>query len=480
MSRLRLTTEQFIEKAKKAHGNKYDYSKVEYQGCRIKIIIICSIHGEFTQMPYCHSNGQGCRSCGKESGASNRRKTLKQFIKEANEKHGGKYDYSLVKYNNNRTKIIIICPTHGEFKQIPSDHLNGSGCSDCGGYGPTNTRKFIDRARKKHGDKYNYDNVIYINVFTKVTIICPDHGEFKQKPSSHTSGYGCAECGGVRRKTQEEFIKQAETKHNNKYNYDNVEYKNVDTKITIVCPDHGEFTQTPYCHLQGQGCPLCARQYKASKLRKTMEQFIKQAQEMHGDKYDYSLVNYVNCNTKVIIICPNHGKFEQKPVNHINRSQGCIKCLSCRKCGLWRIWQNKLCSYCKPRIENKMYKKTKEYAVVKYLKEKLPDDEFIHNKSVGKDCTKGHLFPDIRFDCLSYQLIVEVDEHKHRGANYKCDEQRMYDIIAKLGQPCVFIRYNPDGKDNDKKVLLNEIKNNLYQDGIGFNHVGLKTVYLYY
>ena len=81
--------------------------------------------------------------------------------------------------------------------------------------------------------------------------------------------------------------------------------------------------------------------------------------------------------------------------------------------------------------------------MVKFLREKLPDIEFIHNKSVGKDCTYGHLFPDIRFDCDHYQLIVEVDENKHRGADYSCDKQRMYDIIAKLGLPCVFIRYKP-------------------------------------
>ncbi len=119
-----------------------------------------------------------------------------------------------------------------------------------------------------------------------------------------------------------------------------------------------------------------------------------------------------------------------------------------------------MCSYCLPSYENKLYQKTyqksKEYDVVNFLKENLPDYNFVHNQSVGNHCTKGekeksngHLFPDIRIDCGHYHLIIEVDEHKHRGANYKCDEARMYDIIAKLGLPTIFIRYNPDSKKSD-------------------------------
>lgn len=121
-------------------------------------------------------------------------------------------------------------------------------------------------------------------------------------------------------------------------------------------------------------------------------------------------------------------------------------------------------------------------AVVKFLKDNLPNNEFIHNKSVGKDCTNGHLFPDIRFDCGFYQLIVEVDEHKHRGADYKCDEQRMYNIIAKLGQPCIFIRYNPDNKKSDKNILLTKIKEYLEfnEDETIWDDYGFKVEYLFY
>ena len=119
--------------------------------------------------------------------------------------------------------------------------------------------------------------------------------------------------------------------------------------------------------------------------------------------------------------------------------------------------------------------------VVQYLITMLPDYYFIHNKSIGRECTGGHLFPDIRFDCGNYNLIVEVDEYKHRGANYKCDEQRMYDIISKLGQPCIFIRYNPDNKKSNIDVLLKKVQEYLeLSDDIIWNDFGFLVKYLFY
>lgn len=127
------------------------------------------------------------------------------------------------------------------------------------------------------------------------------------------------------------------------------------------------------------------------------------------------------------------------------------------------------------------YQKTKEMKVVKYLNDKIPNHSFIHNKSVSKECTGTHLFPDIRYDCTSYQLIIEVDEHKHRGADYACDERRMYDIIAKLGQPCAFIRYNPDSKKSNLPALL-ELTNKYLDayENIIWDEYGFSVDYLFY
>ena len=165
---------------------------------------------------------------------------------------------------------------------------------------------------------------------------------------------------------------------------------------------------------------------------------------------------------------------------------------------LWRTTNKEegLCEYCQPIKTNKLYEKTKEMRVVRKLKEDLPDIEFIHNKSVGNECTlqdredtNGHLFPDIRFELLYFDLIVEVDEHRHRGAHYSCDERRMYDIVAKLRVPCVFIRYNPDDKTSNYNTLLEMVKDYLEKDITeidfteeinGNKNDGLKVKYLFY
>lgn len=242
---------------------------------------------------------------------------------------------------------------------------------------------------------------------------------------------------------------------------------------------HGQFQQKPKLHLQGHGCTECGG-YRNTPY--TAEEFIKKANQIHENKYKYSNVNYINNYTHIIITCPNHGDFKQIPTDHMKRF-GCKKCNLCPKCQIWRTL-GKICKYCKHTQNKILHQKTKELAVVKFLKNALPDHEFIHNKSVGKDCTDGHLFPDIRFDCIHYHLIVEVDENKHRGSQYECDEQRMRDIIAKLGQPCIFIRYNPDNKVSDKNTLLDTIGEHIDLDESStkdiFDDYGLRCIYLFY
>ena len=122
--------------------------------------------------------------------------TTEEFIKRAEEIHGkGKYDYSRVEYKNNYTKITIICPIHGEFEQRPNSHLSGYGCPNCSNERKrSNTEEFIRKAREVHGDKYDYSKVVYKGALIKVTIICPIHREFEQRPNDHLRGKGCAKC----------------------------------------------------------------------------------------------------------------------------------------------------------------------------------------------------------------------------------------------------------------------------------------------
>lgn len=124
--------------------------------------------------------------------------TTEQFIKKAQQIHNNKYDYSKVEYVNNRTKVCIICPEHGEFWQTPNSHLNGNGCSSCKGLKKLTTKEFIERAKQVHGNKYDYSKTIYVNKRTKVCIICPIHGEFYQTPHNHVyQKQGCPECGNL-------------------------------------------------------------------------------------------------------------------------------------------------------------------------------------------------------------------------------------------------------------------------------------------
>ena len=190
----KLTTKEFIEKAKKVHSNKYDYSKAEYIDAKTKVCIICFKHGEFWQTPSNHLKGRGCLKCGLESMASLQTKTTEEFIEKAKIVHGGKYDYSNVEYKNVNKKICITCPTHGYFWQKPSNHLNGQGCPCCYGNLRKTTSQFINDARKIHGNKYDYSKVEYVNNRTKVCIICQKHGEFWQEPHGHLKGKGCTYC----------------------------------------------------------------------------------------------------------------------------------------------------------------------------------------------------------------------------------------------------------------------------------------------
>jgi hypothetical protein len=186
----RMTNEEFIKRAKNKHGNKYDYSLVEYKGYDIKVKIICPIHGIFEQTPRCHIKSE-CIKCF----TSKRIIGIDNFIKKAKKIHNNKYDYSLSNYINRSTPIKIICEEHGIFEQLPYAHLRGSICYKCFAKNKcTDTEDFIKRAKKIHGDKYDYSFVKYENVTKKVKIICQKHGIFLQSPSSHLRGFGCQIC----------------------------------------------------------------------------------------------------------------------------------------------------------------------------------------------------------------------------------------------------------------------------------------------
>lgn len=271
----KLTTEIFIHRSRDTHNNFYDYSISSYKNSSTKIHIICPIHGEFTQKPADHMNGRGCQKCGNFK--NTRKKSLEFFLLEANKKHNDFYDYSKVHYQNANTKIEIICPKHGSFLQIPYCHISGQGCPKCGILKSKeslrkNTEDFIKKAVVKHGNKYDYSKVDYVNNKKEVIIICPTHGEFTQKPNSHLINGGCNKCGnqlkGIsKRLSKDIFIQKAKKIHGYKYDYSMVDYVKNNLNVDIVCPKHGIFDQYPGNHLMGSGCPRCSSTESKSEIK---------------------------------------------------------------------------------------------------------------------------------------------------------------------------------------------------------------------
>ena len=196
MSRSSNTTE-FVSKSKLLHHDKYDYSAVEYTKSSIKVKIVCPEHGEFQQTPNHHLRGHRCPKCGNSTKGVSKKQD--SFIEEAKNTHNNNYLYDKVVYKNNNTKVIITCPTHGDFEQAPKNHLKGQGCPECGkvtNRKPTNyyRNRFINLANEIFNKKYDYSIIDYRKSNIKVSILCPEHGVFRMLPNSHLSGQGCPAC----------------------------------------------------------------------------------------------------------------------------------------------------------------------------------------------------------------------------------------------------------------------------------------------
>ncbi len=208
------------------------------------------------------------------------------FIPRALEIHNGKYSYTKTVYVKAKEKVIITCPIHGDFEQRPQDHiLKKCGCPKCKAEKTIqvhsyNNDIFLEKAKKVHGDKFDYSKVNYVRYDKPVTIICPIHGEFQQAPKVHYEGSGCPKCGRIKANNSEslsiqDFIERSNKIHGNKYNYSKSLYTGNNDKVIIICPKHGEFTQTPANHMMGQGCPKCVNKGQYALYEKLIKTFPK-------------------------------------------------------------------------------------------------------------------------------------------------------------------------------------------------------------
>lgn len=267
--RCKLSKSDFIKKATSIHGNKYSYDKVDYKNNYTNIIISCPSHGDFEQTPGNHTyatNQQGCPIC-----AGKTRWDISRFLEEAAKTHNGKYDYSNAIFRGLNNKLKILCPVHGEFLQSPAKHIiRKQGCPDCAGTKKGTKEKFIEKARTIHGNKYNYDKVVYNTTHTKIIITCPIHGDFEQTPANHThknNPQGCYLCAGRERWSKDRFVNEATRVHKREYDYSNVLWNGLKEKVEIICPFHGPFRQLPVVHLNGSGCQRCLSSKGETKIR---------------------------------------------------------------------------------------------------------------------------------------------------------------------------------------------------------------------
>ena len=310
----RLNKEVFIKKAKEKWCDDYDYSLVhDFINGDEKVKIIHNESGRiYEQSPYNHLKGR----VEKSSEALSR--TTKDFIDECNIIHNFRYDYTKTVFNRRRDKVIITCPKHGDFEQVAGSHLLGMGCRFCG-YDDKDyhtkqyevkytTAEFIQVAKEKWGDKYNYSLTEYVNSRTKIKIIY-DGIVYEQFPMGHLK------YPVEFNMSEEIFLIKAHRKWKDKYDYSLMEYKTTTDKIKIIY-DGVIYEQSPANHLN-----------YAPELRntQTLENFIECSEKIHGGKYTYDKSIYINSKTKMIITCPKHGDFEQVPLSHL-RGSGCPVC----------------------------------------------------------------------------------------------------------------------------------------------------------
>lgn len=261
---------------------------------------------------------------------SNKKCTTEDFITKSKNIFGDLYDYSKVDYVSNKIKVEIICKEHGLFLTRPDSHLAKKyGCRKCSNIKNglvCRNKNWLSDFISIHGDLYDYSKVDYVGNKKKVEIVCKEHGSFFMKPNAHTTQkQGCHRCYR-KYNDKETFIESSVVIFGETYDYSKVEYIDSNTKVELICKEHGSFFMCPKEHInQKQGCPKCGKISSASKNRKDIDLVISQFKEINGDLYDYSKVFYKNNNTKVEIICKIHGSFLQVPKSHMN-GDGCPRC----------------------------------------------------------------------------------------------------------------------------------------------------------
>lgn len=339
----KLTTEQFIAKAKERNPDKnYDYSMTVYRGSSKPVEIGCPKCGQiFTPTANDHlTKKSGCKNC-----APNAKLTQAEFERRSNEKHDFKYDYSQAIFKNVEIPVEIICPVHGSFFAKPHGHMAGFGCDKCRNTYRLDSEDFIKRSKEKFGETFDYSLVEYVNTDTPVILSCSTYGSFEITPREHLrckSGYN----KDIRRKyidtvvgleprpgfssnwipdTLEDFISKAKEVHGDLYEYSKVEYKTIKTDVEIICKKHGSFWQSPHNHYRGSGCMKCFCASGESKPEKKLKELLKDFEidshnrDLLGVEIDLYVLEY-NVGIEVNGIYHHSDNVVKSKTSHLNKT----------------------------------------------------------------------------------------------------------------------------------------------------------------
>lgn len=252
MPRKLTTFDEFFQSCQPVHNGKYEYDKDSYVKMRVKMRIICPIHGDFWQTPSEHKKGKGCPTCG-----GSKKLTAAENEAQSRVVHGDKYEYINSTFKNTKSKMLIVCPIHGDFWQTPADHKQGKGCPKCGGTQALNADQVISVSKEVHNNTYDYMSDTISTNHVKMGIVCKIHGVFWQTPANHKAGHGCPKCANNQRMEPNEHIAVCRKVHGNYYSYHPETIDGDDSLCTITCPIHGDFKQLLTNHKQGHGCPSC-------------------------------------------------------------------------------------------------------------------------------------------------------------------------------------------------------------------------------
>lgn len=364
---------------------------------------------------------------------SGKKITEKEFIERC-KRFNPQFSYREISFTKLHGGYVYpICKKHGKFR------FNAVGistkpikCPECDRIDRFNS--FVEKARKVHEDKYGYIENSYSTNKKPMTIVCPVHGEFQQAPSDHLKGWGCSKCSKKYKPTTEEWINRVAPLYNYRFDYSKVNYIDNKTNVVIICPEHGEFLVTPSNHIKGNGgCPKCAGEWRHKQYSYTTEEFITKAKEVHGNKYDYSKVNYYNNKTEVTIICPKHGEFNQMAGAHLQGT-------SCPKCNLVN--------------QNRVYEK---------LKETFTDTSILWEYSPQ---WLGLQRFDIYFP--EYNIAVEYDGIQHYKPIEFFGGKEKFELVQKrdklkenkvLANKCILFRLKYSYTKEDLELLICYIQN---------------------